>query len=56
MAAHELVRVGHKVTILETQNRIGGRVKTISGDGGKKKSHKQRGTFVKGLYADGKYL
>ena len=56
VAAHELVRVGHKVTILETQNRIGGRVKTISHDGGEKKTHKQHGNFAKGLYADGKYL
>ena len=56
VAAHELVRVGHKVTILETQNRIGGRVKTISHDGGEKKTHKQCGKFEKGLYADGKYL
>ena len=56
VAAHELVRVGHKVTILETQNRIGGRVKTISHDGGENKTHKQHGNFAKGLYADGKYL
>ena len=56
VAAHELVRVGHKVTILEMQDRIGGRVKTLSGDDGEKKTHKQGGSFAKGLYVDGKYL
>ena len=57
VAAHELVRVGHKVTILETQNRVGGRVKTIShdGGGGLKRTHKQGGNFAPGLYVDGKY-
>ena len=56
VAAHELVRVGHKVTILETQDRVGGRVKTISHDGGKLRTHKQGGKFAPGLYVDGKYL
>ena len=56
VAAHELVRVGHTVTILEMQDRVGGRVKTLSGNGGEKKTHKQQGNFAKGLYADGKYL
>ena len=56
VAAHELVRVGHEVTILETQNRVGGRVKTISGDAGEKRTHQQGGNFAKGLYADGEYL
>ena len=39
-AAYELKRAGHKVTILETQERAGGRVKTYN--------------FGEGLYADGK--
>ena len=55
VAAHELVRVGHKVTILEMQDRVGGRVKTISHDGGGlMRTHKQRGNFAPGLYVDGK--
>ena len=55
VAAHELVRVGHKVTILETQDRVGGRVKTISHDGGgRMRTHKQGGNFAPGLYVDGK--
>jgi monoamine oxidase len=41
VAAYELAQVGHKVTIVEAQHRVGGRVKTI-GD-----SH-----FLKGLWAD----
>ena len=56
VAAHELVRVGHKVTIVETQDRVGGRVKTISHDGGETKTPKQGGNFAKGLYVDGKYM
>ena len=56
VATHELVRAGHKVTILEMQGRVGGRVKTLSGDGGDKKTHKQEGKFAEGLYVDGKYL
>ena len=55
VAAHELARVGHKVTILETQDRVGGRVKTIGGDAGIKRTHQQGGNFAKGLYADGEY-
>ena len=54
VAAHELARVGHKVTILETQDRVGGRVKTIGGDAGLKGTH-QPVNFAKGLYADGEY-
>ena len=58
VAAHELVRVGHDVTIVEMQERIGGRVKTISGDGGgrEKRTHYQHGEFEAGLYVDGKYF
>jgi hypothetical protein len=57
VAAHELVRVGHKVTIVETQDRVGGRVKTISHDGGAEtKTHKQRGEFAPKLYCEGKYM
>ena len=41
VAAYELAQVGHKVTILEMQHRVGGKVKTI-GD-----SH-----FQPGLWAD----
>ena len=39
-AAYELKRAGHEVTVLETQERAGGRVKTYH--------------FGDGLYADGK--
>ena len=42
-AARELRRVGHKVTIVETQERVGGRVKTFD--------HKDG--FKEGLYVDG---
>ena len=58
VAAHELTRVGHTVTILETQDRVGGRVKTIGRDidDGQTRSHKQGGNFAPGLYSDGKYL
>lgn len=40
-AAYELAQVGHKVTILEKQSRVGGRVKTLS------EPH-----FFKGLWSD----
>ena len=40
-AAYELAQVGHKVTIIEKQLRVGGRVKTLS------EPH-----FSKGLWAD----
>lgn len=43
-AAYELSQVGHRVTVLEMQHRVGGRIKTISD------SH-----FYKGLWADGKF-
>ena len=50
VAAHELVRAGHKVTILEAEDRIGGRVKTVDHctelPDGKR--------FAEGLYSDGK--
>ena len=45
-AAYELKRAGHKVTIVETQKRAGGRVKTYD--------HKDG--FDEGLYVDGKLL
>jgi monoamine oxidase len=48
VAAHELVRAGHKVTILEAEDRIGGRVKTVDHctelPDGKR--------FAEGLYSD----
>lgn len=40
-AAYELAQVGHKVTIIEKQSRVGGRVKTLS-----------EPYFSKGLWAD----
>ena len=40
-AAYELAQVGHKVTIIEKQSRVGGRVKTLS------EPH-----FSKGLWSD----
>ena len=40
-AAYELAQSGHNVTILESQHRVGGRVKTVG------ESH-----FHKGLWAD----
>jgi len=40
-AAYELAQVGHTVTIIEKQSRVGGRVKTLS------EPH-----FTKGLWAD----
>jgi monoamine oxidase len=39
-AAYELVRAGHEPTILEAQNRVGGRIKTL------------RESFSPGLYAE----
>lgn len=44
-AAYELAQVGHKVTILEMQNRVGGRVKTFD----------EKDGFAKGLFSDGKF-
>ena len=43
VAAYELAQVGHKVTILEMQNRFGGRVKTFD----------EKDGFARGLYVDG---
>lgn len=43
VAGYELAQAGHSVVILEKQNRVGGRVKTLSD-----------GHFYKGLWADGK--
>ena len=42
-AAYELLRAGHQVKILETQERAGGRVKTFT----------EKDGFAKDLYADG---
>ena len=44
-AAFELSRVGHHVTILEMQHRVGGRVKTLSDS-----------SFYKGLWSDSEYM
>ena len=44
VAAHELKRAGHKVTIVEMQDRVGGRVKTFGAKEG----------FDPRLYVDGK--
>ena len=43
-AAYELTKVGHNVKILETQARVGGRVKTVG----------EKDGFAKHCYADGK--
>ena len=43
VAAYELLRVGHNVTILEAQDRAGGRVRTYDHDDG----------FKEGLHVDG---
>ncbi|MGV3459984.1 MAG: flavin monoamine oxidase family protein [Flavobacterium sp.] len=32
MAAHKLVKAGHKVTVLEARNRLGGRIHTLTGE------------------------
>ena len=42
-AAYELKRVGHNVTILEAQDRVGGRIRTYDEDDG----------FAEGLHVDG---
>ena len=42
-AAYELVRAGHDVQILEMQQRVGGRIKTMSSE-----------SFYPGLWSDGK--
>ena len=44
-AAYELKRVGHRVTILEAQNRAGGRVRTYDHHDG----------FAPGLHVDGEF-
>ena len=45
VAAYELAKANHKVSILEMQTRVGGRVKTFG----------EKEGFAKGLYVDGKY-
>jgi len=45
-AGYELSKVGHDVKILETQTRLGGRVKTFGEEEG----------FAKHCYADGMYV
>ncbi len=45
-AAYELKKAGHKVQIIEMQERVGGRVKTFG----------EKEGFAKGLYVDGKCL
>ena len=45
VAAYELKRAGHRVTIVETQDRVGGRVKTFDSKDG----------FKEGLYVDGEF-
>ena len=46
VAAHELKRAGHNVKILETQKRVGGRIKTYG--------HKDG--FKQGLHVDGEFV
>ena len=45
-AAYELTKVGHEVDILEIQNRVGGRVKTL----------RERDGFSKHCHTEGKYM
>ena len=45
-AAYELTKVGHEVDILEMQNRVGGRVKTLT----------EKDGFSKFCYTDGMYM
>ena len=45
VAAFELAQVGHDVTVLESQTRVGGRVYTLG----------EKDGFAKGLYGEGKY-
>jgi len=45
-AAYELKKAGHKVQIIEMQERVGGRVKTFG----------EKEGFAKGLYVDGECL
>ena len=43
-AAYELTKVGHEVSIVEMQNRVGGRIKTV----------KEKDGFSKYCYSEGK--
>ena len=45
VAAFELAQVGHDVTVLESQTRVGGRVYTLG----------EKDGFAKGLHGEGKY-
>lgn len=45
-AAYELTKVGHEVSIVEMQNRVGGRIKTI----------REKDGFSKYCHSEGKYI
>lgn len=45
-AAYELTKVGHEVSIIEMQNRVGGRIKTL----------REKDGFSKYCYTEGKYV
>ena len=45
-AAYELTKVGHDVSIVEMQNRVGGRIKTI----------REKDGFSKYCHSEGEYI